>query len=95
MASKNYKQEKRFIQRLVVKVSSLRGALEMMRYDSCFPEDEQDALGLYNIEASGVFSRVINFTRVGRTPEPTIDRWASRSCEVLRVENPDVEPIRR
>jgi hypothetical protein len=94
---KTSRKEARYIQRIVVKVGSIQGVLDMMRYDSCYPETEEDAHKLTRI-ANGTAKdedHIVNFIRAARTQSgPTAPRWASFACAVLDVQHPD-EPHRQ
>lgn len=93
MPSKYYRKEPRFVSVLTVRVSSLIGALDMMRYDSCYPFDEEDAHKLHRIgndASTSTEDRTVRFIRVARNPSPaTARRWSSRGCEIIDERSPE------
>lgn len=95
--SKHYKKESRYISVITVRVSSTRAALDMMRYDSCWPATEEDSRKLEQlIDAprgreglDGPDFNIVNFIRAGRNDSGATDgRWASFGCEVISVKAP-------
>lgn len=87
-----YRKEPRYIQRVVVRVSRVSNVLDMLRYDSCYPENQEDSRKLERLlgGSRSPDDHVISFIRAGRNESgPTLRRWQSFGCDVLRVEHPD------
>jgi len=89
-------KETRYVTRVYAFVSSIIGAIEMMRYDTCFPNSEADSHKLEaitNHHDQGPDDHLVCFTRVACNDlTPTTQRWRSFNCRVLLVQQPSEEP---
>lgn len=76
----------RFVSIFSVRISGVQGAIDMMRYDQCYPATEEDARKLMRIVAGTdkADDHVIQLVRVASTDRgPDLRRWRSFNCEVL------------
>lgn len=84
---KTKKAQKIYLFRLTVRCSSV--PYDMMRYDRCVPDSEEDAHKLERI-ASGnavVGDRIVTFVQYCKTNMgPTLGRWPGFGGQVLSVE---------
>jgi hypothetical protein len=62
--------------------------LDMLRYDMCFPESQEDATIIANSFQSAMFEHwhvtIGRHIRV-KNDKPTIDRWHSFGCKVENI----------
>ena len=95
--SKHYRKDSRFVSVVTVRVSSLSGLMDMLRYDRCCPFSEEDSSKLSKIngweQCGGLpptpLDRVVRLLRFSANELPaTAGRWRSFNCEVLDERQP-------
>ncbi len=96
MPRRTHRREPRFVTLIAVHVPMLRDAIDMMRYDCCYPSTEEESRKLYALSDGGNPTdqdHLVQFTSAGRNDgTPTVDRWRSFGCTVFAIRNPD-EPL--
>lgn len=95
-ARKAHRRQTRYVVRIAVHVPMARDAIDMMRYDSCFPASEEESRKLWALDDSKrePASHLVQFICVGQNENtPTRDRWRSFGCTVFEVFSPD-EPLK-
>jgi hypothetical protein len=77
----------RYYQRFTVKTSTTF-PLDMLRYDTCFPDTEQDAGKIYYNLVDHRYPLEVKIARWiwQKADRPTIARWESFGCKVSNVE---------
>jgi hypothetical protein len=99
MARKPHRRETRYVTVISVHVPMLRDAIDMMRYDSCYPSTEDESRKLWALSdgyggEKDPKDHLVQFTCAGRADNtPTVDRWRSFGCTVFGVRSLD-EPLR-
>lgn len=80
------KPSKIYVQRIVVRITSSRMPLDMMRYDRCVPFGSDDVARLTGLreDRGPVEVTFMRYSITGSMPE--VARWHSFGCEVLSVE---------
>jgi hypothetical protein len=78
---------RKYYQTFVV-VPAFEFPLDMLRYDSCFPESEQESGKIFDNLAYNVTGQEIKIARYvdGKKYMPTIERWESFNCKVSNIE---------
>jgi hypothetical protein len=87
---KNYIKETRYLHKFTVRVGTIASVLDMLRYDNCFPANEDESRKLMKLMGTGGKptreDHVVTFLSAKRTIQgPTIERWESFGCEVVKV----------
>jgi len=93
---KIHRRESRFVCVVLVHISTLRDALDMMRYDCCYPATEDESRKLYRLSDISMSrndrkptDHLVQFICVSRTENtPTVRRWSSFGCTVFCVRSP-------
>lgn len=96
--SKSFKKEARYISRVIAHVPGADALVEMMRYDRCVPESEEEShkvIRMMNGSATAD-DHVVSLIRYAPSDVgPSEGRWRSFGCTVLCVQHPeDAAPTR-